>query len=286
MGALFGYSFSVIGLILSNFVLVTLLTTMHSYFIDTHTHLFSEEFSDDIDEVIRQAEEAAVKRFILPAIDSSTYSAMMGVANRFPHSCFSAIGLHPTSVGKTYKEELNFVRERLTQEQFIAIGEVGMDCYWSTEFIEQQRYVFKEQLQLALAYQLPVIIHSRESFREIMNILNDFKGKGLTGVFHSFSGGLDDYEEVKSFGGFKVGIGGVLTFKNSHLPEVVKGMELADIVLETDSPYLAPVPYRGKRNQSAYIPLVAQRLAEVKGLALTEVMNTTTQNAVQLFKLV
>lgn len=257
---------------------------MYTYLIDTHTHLFSEEFREDIALVIERAEKVGVKKYILPAIDSTSYNEMMQLAKQYPAKCYPTIGLHPTSVKENYEEELSFVRERLRAEAFVAIGEIGIDCYWSLDFIEQQRYVFREQLKLAVEHNLPVIIHSRNSFEEIFAIVEEFKGR-VKGVFHSFSGTIDDYFVIKDLGGFKIGIGGVLTFKNSSLSELVRQVPIADIVLETDSPYLTPVPYRGKRNESAYLTLVAQRLAEVKGLNLSEVTDKTTANALSVFQL-
>ncbi|MDR0660008.1 MAG: TatD family hydrolase [Prevotellaceae bacterium] len=257
---------------------------MYDYLIDTHTHLFSEEFKDDISRVVGRAEAAGVKQFVLPAIDSGSFNDMMELAARHSNKCYPTIGLHPTSVNANYERELHFVKQQLEANSFVAIGEIGIDCYWSLEFIEQQRYVFREQLKLTIKYGLPIIIHSRNSFEEIFAIIQKFKGQ-LKGIFHSFSGTIEDYHTIKSLGDFKIGIGGVLTFKNSNLPELVKQIPINDIVLETDSPYLAPVPYRGKRNESAYVSIVAQKLSEVKGLDLAEVIDRTTKNALAVFRL-
>lgn len=271
-------------LFLFTFAVNEYVISMYNYLIDTHTHLFSEDFTDDVAEAIKRADDAGVKKFILPAIDSGTFESMMALSKRFLNQCFPTVGLHPTSVKNDYEKELDFVKQQLKQQSFVAVGEVGIDCYWSLEFIEQQRYVFREQLRLAVEYNLPIIIHSRNSFSEIFTILEEFKGQ-LKGIFHSFSGTIDDYYTVKKLGCFKVGIGGVLTFKNSTLPELVKQISIEDIVLETDSPYLAPAPYRGKRNESAYIPIIASRLAELKGLDISEVIDKTTQNALAIFTL-
>ena len=257
---------------------------MYHYLVDTHTHLFAKEFSDDIADVMVRAEEAGVKQLILPAIDSGSFDDMMLLAKRYPSKCYPTIGLHPTSVNADYKSELNFVEQQLKSNTFVAVGEIGIDCYWSLEFIEQQRYAFRKQLQLAVTYNLPVIIHSRNSFEEIFAIVQDFKGQ-LKGIFHSFSGSIEDYHAIKSLGHFKVGIGGVLTFKNTNLPEVVRRIPIEDIVLETDSPYLAPVPYRGKRNESAYIRLTANCLAGIKKLPIEAIINKTTENAHLIFSL-
>lgn len=257
---------------------------MYSYLIDTHTHLFSEEFTADINQVIERAEAAGVKRFILPAIDTSSFDSMMSLAKQFPTKCFPTIGLHPTSVKESYEEELDFVKLQLKSHPFVAIGEIGIDCYWSLDFIEQQRYAFREQLKLAVTYDLPIIIHSRDSFSEIFAVIEEFRGM-LKGVFHSFSGTIEDYHTVKSLGSFKIGIGGVLTFKNAKLAELVKHIPVEDIVLETDSPYLTPVPYRGKRNESAYVALVARRLAEIKDMKMEDIVSVTTKNALSIFSL-
>lgn len=257
---------------------------MYDFLVDTHTHLFAKEFANDIDQVIRRAEDAKVKYFILPAIDSSEFDAMMLLAKRFPLQCFPTIGLHPTSVRKNYEKELDFVKQQLNSDLFVGIGEIGIDCYWSLEFIEQQRYVFREQLRLAAECGLPVIIHSRNSFNEIFPIVRELKGQ-LKGIFHSFSGTLEDYHVIKDLGGFKLGVGGVLTFKNSNLPGLVKQIPIDDIVLETDSPYLTPAPHRGKRNESVYVVLVAERLAEIKNMDIAEVVDRTTRNALSVFSL-
>lgn len=257
---------------------------MYNYLIDTHTHLFAEEFTADIAAVIQRAEDASVRQFILPAIDSTSFKDMMELAERYPTKCFPTIGLHPTSVKGDYEKELEFVKEQLKAHAFVAIGEIGIDCYWSLEYIEQQRHVFREQLRLAVEYDLPIIIHSRNSFDEIFAIVQEFKGQ-LKGVFHSFSGTIEDYHTIKELGNFRIGIGGVLTFKNSGLHKIVEQIPLEDIVLETDSPYLTPVPYRGKRNESAYLLLVARRLADMKNVPLEVVMSKTTENARSIFTL-
>lgn len=257
---------------------------MYNYLIDTHTHLFAEEFTEDIAEVVKRADEANVKQFILPAIDSSSFEDMMLLVKRYPAKCYPTIGLHPTSVKDDYKKELEFVKEQLKVNSFVAIGEIGIDCYWSLEYIEQQRYTFREQLKLAIEYDLPIIIHSRNSFDEIFTIVREFKGE-LNGIFHSFSGTLEDYYTIKELGNFKIGIGGVLTFKNAGLSKIVEQIPLEDIVLETDSPYLTPVPYRGKRNESAYVLLVARCLADLKNVSLEVVTDKTTENALSIFSL-
>lgn len=256
---------------------------MYSYFIDTHAHLSVSDFAEDIDLVIQRALQSNVKRFILPSTDREYFEPLLALANRYPTMCYPTVGLHPTSVKEDYRAELDFVKQQLERHTFVAIGEIGIDCYWSTDFINEQLVAFEQQLEWAVAYRLPVIIHSRESYQYIFPVLEKFENKGLSGVFHCFSGTVSDYHTIKSLGDFKVGIGGVLTFKKSPLPQVVSEVDINDIVLETDAPYLAPTPYRGKRNESAYIPIIAQRLAEVKGVTLDEIADITTKNALQLF---
>ncbi|MDR1895677.1 MAG: TatD family hydrolase [Prevotellaceae bacterium] len=253
--------------------------------IDTHAHLYSEQFSADCDDVIRKALESGVEYFVIPATDSETYEPMMKLCGAYPKICFPAIGLHPTSVGDNYADELKFVEKQLETNQFTAVGEIGIDCYWSLDNIVRQREAFEIQLKLAEHYHLPVIIHARESFREIFNILDRVHTDGLKGVFHSFTGTKEDYLKIKEYKTFKTGIGGVVTFKNSNLSQVVEMIPLTDIVLETDAPYLTPHPYRGKRNESAYIPIIARKIAEIKKLSIDEVDRITSENAKTLFNL-
>lgn len=255
-------------------------------YIDTHTHLFAEQFDADRAEVITHATEIGVERFILPAIDKTSFKGMMQLATEYPNVCLPTLGLHPTSVNENYMLELDFVKTTIDKHKFVAIGEIGIDCYWSMEHIEQQRYVFEQQLRMAAERNLPVIIHARESFHEIFAILDRLVASiKLSGVFHSFSGTLADYEKIKSYKTFKVGIGGIVTFKNSGVAEVVKNIELNDIVLETDSPYLAPVPYRGKRNESSYLHLIAQKIADIKQIDVNLVAESTSYSAKALFNI-
>ena len=254
-------------------------------YIDTHTHLFAEQFNSDRDEVILRAQQAGVTKFILPDIDISEFEPMMKLAEKYPGVCYPTIGLHPTSVGENYQTELDFIYDKIDKHTFAAVGEIGIDCYWSLDYIEQQHIVFEEQLRLAVKHNLPVIIHARESFHEIFAILDKINLVNLRGVFHSFSGTVADYEKIKSYKNFKIGIGGIVTFKNGGIADIVKNIELSDIVLETDSPYLSPVPYRGKRNESAYIPIIAQKIAEIKQIDINLVAETTTKNTKELFNM-
>ena len=251
--------------------------------IDTHAHLYASQFDDDRDETIARARAKGVERFVIPAIDKSSFDAMMRLCLQHSSHCFPCIGLHPTSVDANYKAELSFVEETVDKYSFTAVGEIGIDRYWSTEYIEEQILSFKQQVCWANERGLPVIIHARESFKEIFDALDEVHTADTRGVFHSFTGTIDDYVKIKSYGGFKIGIGGVLTFKKSSLPEVLKEVPLTDIVLETDSPYLAPHPFRGKRNESSYLPLIAEKIAEIKAVSIEYVDEITSKNAMELF---
>jgi TatD DNase family protein len=254
--------------------------------IDTHTHLYLEEFDNDFDETIARAECAGVDTFIFPSIEQSTFEKMMSAQLRYPQKIFSAIGLHPTSVNeKTYKQELDFVEKTIKKFSFVAIGEIGIDCYWTTENIVWQRLVFERQIEIAAEYNLPVIIHARNSFDEIFAIIDKRNDLNTRGIFHAFSGTVADYEKIKSYKNFYFGLGGIVTFKNSGIADIVEKMTLDEIVLETDSPYLTPTPHRGKRNESANIILIAKKIAEIKNTNIETVAEKTTQNAEKIFSL-
>jgi len=253
-------------------------------FVDTHTHLYLEDFDADRDQVIADAMALGVDYFLFPNVDATTTEAMLTLCSKYPLHCYPMMGLHPTSVNQDYEEQLQQTKRLLATGKYIAVGEIGMDLYWDKTFVEEQKYVLTEQLRLAIALQLPVVIHSRNSFDEIMAVIQQTALPGLAGVFHCFSGTIEQAGQVIALG-FKIGIGGVLTFKNSGLDKVVQHFGLEHLLLETDSPYLAPVPYRGKRNQSAYIPLIAQKMADIKNVPLQQVAEITTQNAKELFKL-
>ena len=251
--------------------------------IDTHSHIYSTEFDTDRAEVIQRAKDIGVRQIILPNCDSGTLPQMLALEAAFPGYCHAAIGLHPTSVKENYTDELDLVKSELERRDYLAIGEIGIDLYWDKTFYNEQVLVFKQQIEWALEYQLPVIIHVRDSFRDSMNALEEFRGRGLTGVFHSFTGTLEEAQEIIAFGGFKLGINGIVTFKNSGLASVVEKLELKYLLSETDSPYLTPAPHRGKRNESAYVGLVCEKIATIKKLAISEVDKQTTQNALELF---
>jgi len=246
--------------------------------------LYLDPFDKDIDEVISRAKEAGVERMFLPNLDSSSVGGMLELCKRHRGTCFPMIGLHPTSVGEQFREELEFMEAQLQQEIYIAVGEIGIDLYWDKTFLQQQQEAFSIQIKLARAHGLPIVIHARESFEEIFAIMDKEADDGLTGVFHSFTGGAKELEKVLSYG-FYVGINGIVTFKNSGLDRIVaEFIPPEKLLLETDAPFLAPVPYRGKRNESAYVRNVAEKVAEVYGMTTGEVAELTTVNAKNLFK--
>ena len=253
-------------------------------FIDTHSHLYDEAFAGEEDAAVARAIEAGVNRIIFPDIDSQSRDAMFTFADRHPGIIFPCLGLHPTSVGADWQEELSRM-ESYMDRQIWAIGEIGMDCYWSKEYISQQQEVMRIQLEMAAKKGLPVIIHSRESTELIINILKECKHLGLRGVFHAFSGSIETFRELQKLGDWYIGIGGVLTYKKASIAETVREIPLERILLETDSPYLTPVPFRGKRNESGYIPHIAGRLAELISKDIAEVAETTTSNARKLFRI-
>ena len=249
---------------------------------DTHTHIYLKEFDSDIDEVINRSFSAGVSGIVLPNIDSTSISRMLEVSKNFPDKIFSSMGLHPSSVKENYIEELRIVDEYLEKEKFVAIGEIGMDLYWDKTFREQQIIVFRHQIGQALKYNLPLIIHVRKAFEDTFRVLEEFKDSKLNGIFHCFSGDERQAEKVISMG-FSLGIGGVVTFQNSGLQNVVKETPMEYIVLETDAPFLAPVPFRGKRNEPTYLTYIAEKIAEIKDISAYEVAEITTENAKMLF---
>ncbi len=253
-------------------------------FIDTHSHLYLEEFNSDRAEVISRALGADVSKILLPNIDKDSISDMLGVAYNYPGICYPMIGIHPCSVKEDYLEQLELVREWLSREKFIAIGEIGIDLYWDKSFFSQQKDIFTAQVELAISNNLPLVIHSRESFPEIFKLLEYYRGSGLQGVFHAFTGDTGEAEFISEFG-FKIGIGGIVTFKNSGLDKVVADIGIENLLLETDAPYLAPTPYRGKRNESSYIPLIAEKIADITGTSVSKVSEVTSKNALRLFNL-
>ena len=252
-------------------------------FTDTHTHLYDEAFTEDADAAVERAVLAGVTKMILPDIDSTTRKDMFTLADRHEGTLFPCLGLHPTSIGAGWEEEMSDVERLLGSRKIWAIGEIGMDCYWSKEFIKEQKEALRIQLEFADRMSLPVIIHSRESTELIMNVLKENRHLSLRGVFHAFSGSVETFRELQKLGDWYVGIGGVLTYKKASIAQTVTQIPLDRILLETDSPYLTPVPFRGKRNESSYIPHIASRLAEIIGKDIAEVASATTENAQKLF---
>jgi TatD DNase family protein len=255
-------------------------------FIDTHTHLYAEEFDADRDEVIQRSVDKGVDRLLLPAIDRSFYERMISVADNNRETCFPMIGLHPTSVKANFLEELDFIKEtlKISREKFHGIGEIGIDLYWDKTFVNEQISAFNSQLDLAIEFNLPVAIHTRNSFDIAIQLIRQKNNPALKGVFHCFSGSVEQAQQATSLG-FMLGIGGIITFKNSGLQKVVEVTGQEYLLLETDAPYLPPVPYRGQRNESSYIPLIAEKIAELKQVSVEEVAVSTTRNAVSLFRL-
>ena len=251
-------------------------------FVDTHAHLYDEAFLEDDDKSVERAKEAGVTKIIFPDIDSSSRESMFAMADRHEGIIFPTLGLHPTSIGADWENELEKLHG-YADRKIYAIGEIGMDCYWSKEFIKEQQTALKLQLELADKISLPVIIHSRESTELIINVLKECRHLQLRGVFHAYSGSAETFHELEKLGDWYIGIGGVLTYKKASIAETVKNIPLERILLETDSPYLTPVPFRGKRNESSYIPYIATKLAEQTGREIEEIAATTTENAKRLF---
>ncbi|OUS01357.1 hydrolase TatD [Flavobacteriales bacterium 33_180_T64] len=249
---------------------------------DTHTHLYSEAFDDDRKAMIERAISQNVSRFFIPAIDSTYTDAMLRLEADFPEHIFLMMGLHPTSVKENYKKELLHVEEMLSKHHFYAIGEIGIDLYWDTSTLEIQKEAFKYQIQLAKQYDLPIVIHCRDAFDEIFEILEMVKDDKLFGIFHCFTGTIEQAHQAISYN-MKLGIGGVATFKNGKIDQFLKAIDLKHIVLETDSPYLAPKPYRGKRNESAYIIKVLEKLAEIYSVSEEKIAEITTENSKEIF---
>ena len=249
---------------------------------DTHTHLYSESFDEDRDEMIQRAIDANVERFFIPAIDSTYADRMYDLEKSFPDHVHLMMGLHPTHVQENYKSELQFIENQFQQRDFIAVGEIGIDLYWDKSTLEIQQEAFRYQIQLAKKYKLPIVIHCREAFDEVFEILEEEKGEDLFGIFHCFTGTLEHAKKAISYN-LKLGIGGVVTFKNGKIDKFLAEVPLKHIVLETDAPYLAPTPFRGKRNESSYIINVVEKLAEIYNMSLAEIAEITTQNSKDIF---
>ena len=255
-------------------------------FIDTHTHLFASEFNDDIDIVVKNAINSGVSKMLLPNIDSSTTNNMLQLCNKYPQHCFPMIGLHPCSVKKdNIDKEILHVEEMLNKNKFIAIGEIGLDLYWDKSSLSYQKIAFESQIKLAKKYQLPIVIHVRDSFNEAIEIVEKLNNENLSGVFHCFTGNIQEAERIINLQNFYLGIGGVVTFKNGGINKIINQISLDNIILETDSPYLTPTPFRGKRNESKYLLNIAQKMSEIYEIDINEIANKTSSNAINLFKI-
>ena len=253
-------------------------------FIDTHSHLYSKQFDKDRSKVVNEAISVGVNTILLPNISSKYTQGMLALCGEFPNNCYPMTGLHPCDVTEeNYSTEIAHVEEELATENYIAVGEIGLDLYWDKTTFEIQKKAFIHQVELAKKYQLPIAIHVRDSFNEAIKIIESLNNKNLRGVFHCFTGDNEDAKRVISLGGFYLGIGGVLTFKNSGLDKIIAKVNLKNIILETDAPYLAPAPFRGNRNESKYIINIAEKLAEVHNLSIEKVAEITTKNAKHLF---
>ena len=254
-----------------------------NYFIDTHAHLYAQQFNQDRHEMIARTVESGVERMYLPNIDHTSIEGMLALEEKYPQNCFATMGLHPCSVGKDFEKELYEIESWLSKRTFAAIGEMGTDLHWDKTYFEQQKEAFRIQVGWAKAYNLPLIIHCRKSTYETIALLKELQDGTLRGIFHCFGGSVEEAQEIIKLG-FLMGIGGVVTYKNSGLNKVLPHIDLQHLVLETDAPYLTPEPHRGKRNESSYIPIIAQQVASIKQISLEEVREKTTQNALNLFE--
>jgi TatD DNase family protein len=252
--------------------------------IDTHTHLYSDAFDEDREAVVKKALDTGVSKFFIPAIDAGHTQAMYQLEKDYPGRMHLMMGLHPTSVGSDYKDQLRHVEEQLASRSFYAVGEIGIDLYWDTSTLPLQREAFKHQIGLAKQYGLPIVIHCRDAFAEIFEVLETEKDDALFGIFHCFTGTYEDAQKAISFG-MKLGIGGVVTFKNGKIDQFLHKIPLEHLVLETDSPYLAPAPFRGKRNESSYLALICEKVAQIYGVSEAEIQRQTTKNALEIFTL-
>ena len=253
--------------------------------VDTHSHLFVEEFDPDLSEVMQRAKEAGVSKIFMPNIDLASITPMLDVCQQYKNYCFPMLGLHPTSVTLNYQEDLSGMKSYLKEgHPFVAIGEIGLDLYWDKTFVNEQMKALDEQIQWALIYRLPVVIHCREAFDELYTCLRPYKSENLSGIFHCFTGTTENAEQLMEFARFMFGVNGVVTYKKSTLPETLRTkIPLNRVVLETDSPYLSPVPYRGKRNETSYIIEVGKKVAEIYNRPVEEIERVTTTNALKLF---
>ena len=251
--------------------------------IDTHSHIYSEEFDNDRSDVINRALESGVNKIILANVDLESYQPLINTCNVNPGVCFPTVGLHPTSIKENYKDILSILKDRLNDQKFVAIGEIGLDLYWDKTFIKEQIEAFETQIEWSLELNLPIIVHVRDAFKELHEVLQKYKDRNIRGIIHSFSGDSEDVIKIKEFKDLYFGINGVVTFKNSSLSKIIPEIGLEKIVLETDAPYLSPVPFRGKRNESSYVVKTGEKIAEILGVSYEEVEKVTTKNSEKLF---
>ncbi len=254
-------------------------------YIDTHTHIYLKDFNEDRKGIIRECIDSGVNKLLLPNIDKSSIIDVIKTCEVYKDICYPMVGLHPCYVKDSYKNDLNYLKPFIKSIKPIAIGEIGIDLYWEKSNLEIQRKAFIAQINWAKEFKLPIVIHARDSYNEIFEVLDQENDENLKGVFHCFSSSLKDAESILNYGGFKLGIGGVVTFKNSGLDKVVKKIDIKNIVLETDSPYLTPTPFRGTRNKSSYIPIIANKLSDIYGISSEEIGNITSKNAKEIFNI-
>jgi TatD DNase family protein len=250
--------------------------------IDTHSHLYSKEFDNDIDTIMKRAVDTGVSKIYLPAIDSEQIINMINLTEKFPQNCFLMAGLHPCSVKENYMDELAQVKSMLQQHKIYGIGETGLDFYWDKTFVKEQYEALEIQIQLALEHDLPLILHTRDALHETIEVIKKYKHTALRGIFHCFGGSLEQAKDIIKTG-FYMGIGGIITYKNAGVAEVLKNVDMQHLVLETDAPYLTPVPFRGKRNESSYLKYIVEKIAEAKNISTEEVESITTINAEKIF---
>lgn len=252
------------------------------YIIDTHTHLYLEDFRGDIDQIIERSQKEGIQKLYLPNIDSTSINDLLALEQQFPDTCIAMMGLHPCSVNDNYQQELTIVKQWLDKRYFAAVGEIGLDYYWDKTYVEQQKEAFQQQIEWALAFDIPIVIHSRDSLQECIDMVKQNQKGQLRGVFHCFGGTIEEARQIIDLN-FLMGIGGVVTYKKSGLAEVLQNIPLSSIVLETDAPYLTPVPFRGKRNEPSYLKYIIEKIAESKNCSAQEIAEVTTLNAQKLF---
>ena len=250
---------------------------------DTHTHIYLKDFDDDRKQIIKECLNSGVNKLLLPNIDKSSIADIIKTCELYKDICYPMVGLHPCYVKDSYENDLNYLKPIIKSIDTIAIGEIGIDLYWDKSNLENQREAFKTQINWAKEFKLPIVIHARDSYNEIFEVLDQLNDENLKGIFHCFSSTLEDADRILNYGGFKLGIGGVVTFKNSGLDKVVKNVDIKNIVLETDSPYLTPTPFRGTRNKSSYIPIIANKLSDIYEISSEEIGNITSKNAKEIF---